>query len=291
MCLAPFRCSLPEDGGRPTPDSEGNLLLPCGKCSECISKRASDWALRAQHEISLHKESCFLTLTYDDDNLPSIYVVKDEFQKFLKRLRSKIYPRKIGYMVSHEYGTLSFRPHHHVLIFGYSPSNYEFLRTTKKGSSLFTSEEISELWKHGFHSIGDANAKTAYYIAAYALKGKTHELIDPVTGEFVSVSDSFDCSKRPGIGLEFLKKNALNLINAKKILPRYYLKKLADFAPDLLELYENEQLMNLKLRGSHQIYAKFKISQARRILCDQEFRSAPISDQEKAFESYLKHDL
>lgn len=139
MCLFPTRATLDQSKKTPrqnttiingkkkttwshrtgiTLDPEGELLLPCGKCNECITLRATDWATRAQHEASLHKNNCFITLTYDDENLPSIYIEKEEFQLFLKRLRSKLHPHKISYIVSHEYGTKTFRPHHHVMIFG-----------------------------------------------------------------------------------------------------------------------------------------------------------------------------
>lgn len=194
-------------------------------------------------------------------------------------------------MVSHEYGSKTFRPHHHVLIFGYSPNNQKLLKTTNKGHPIFTSTEISELWKNGFHSIGDANAKTAYYIAAYALKGKQHDLEDPITGEITTVNDSFDCSKRPGIGYNYLLKNSDQIITAAvktgNILPRYYQKKLIDINPEMLQYYEDNILLNVKLRGSHQVYAKYKISQAKKYLADSEFRSAPKTPEDFQMENHL----
>ena len=189
MCLFPQKAELNEFGTGVNFTPEGDLKLPCGKCSECISKRSVEWATRARHEISTHYENCFITLTYDNENLLSIFVVKTEFQKFMKRLRKHL-KHKVRYMVSHEYGSNTFRPHHHAIIFGYTPKDQKFLKHTSKGEAIYTSEEISKLWKHGFHSIGNANEKTAYYIASYALKGKKHKLTDPTTGETVEVSDS-----------------------------------------------------------------------------------------------------
>ena len=87
MCLFPWNATLDPEGGKPTPDKEGSLQLPCGKCHECLSLRATDWANRARHEISLHEENTFLTLTYSDEFLPSHLTVKDPFQRFMKRLR------------------------------------------------------------------------------------------------------------------------------------------------------------------------------------------------------------
>ena len=117
MCLNPLRAELPLEGGRPVLDTEGTLLLPCGKCTMCISKRAVEWATRARHEISCHDDNCFITLTYSEENLESEKINKEHFQKFMKRLR-KYTGKKIRYMVSYEYGTKLNRPHMHAILFG-----------------------------------------------------------------------------------------------------------------------------------------------------------------------------
>lgn len=306
MCYFPIKCRLPEDGGRPILDPEGDMALPCGSCPECIKKRGMDWALRVKHELSEHDEACFLTLTYDDDHLPSLYIVKDEFQKFLKNLRQKV-KKKLSYVVSHEYGSKTYRPHHHAIIFGYNPSEQTFLKKTPKQCSLFTSDEVSKLWKHGFHSIGEANAKTAFYIATYAIKGKKHTFFDPYTGEETEVHDSMDTSKRPGIGLSYLIKNAQQLVNQKIPLPRYYTDKLNStpeqlakliekfpeqetkilMFPKLYEEYQNNILSSIKERGSDQKYAHFKTKLSLNQLKDSEFRV--LSDNEDL--SYYEHSL
>lgn len=82
MCLFPINAQL-DEYNKIKFTREGDLKLPCGKCTECISKRSLEWATRARHEISLHKENCFLTLTYNDESLPSIYVVKRNFKNSL----------------------------------------------------------------------------------------------------------------------------------------------------------------------------------------------------------------
>lgn len=278
MCLFPVRAE-PQEFGRPKLDTEGSILLPCGKCSECISKRAMEWALRARHEISDHDENCFLTLTYDDDNLPSFLIVKDKFKEFMKRLRKKVVPpcpydkklepelhkewiRKNGirYMVSHEYGGQTGRPHHHVIIFGYNPPNQKYLHDAPSGASLFTSEEIGLLWPHGYHSIGEANEKTAYYIASYSLKSCSHLVTNPENGEIHKVSDSMDSSKCPAIGLEYFKRNVKQLLDTETFLPRYYQKILEREYPDLFEQYQNDRLLQIgeaPQRGAHQKLAKY----------------------------------
>jgi hypothetical protein len=280
MCLFPVRAEK-QEFGRPKLDPEGSLLLPCGKCYECKSKRAFDWATRCRHEIACHSENCFITLTYDDENLPSPFVVKNYFQKFMKRLRKKA-KSKLKYIVSHEYGSRTGRPHHHAIIFGWTPSNQEYLQEAPSGEPLFTSQDLSELWTHGFHSIGEANEKTAYYIASYSLKANTHRVTDPDTGEIRDVSDSMDCSKRTAIGYEYFMKHVNQLAQSNLQLPRYYTKLLERKFPHLLEIYENDSMLrNDNQRGAHERLAKYVITQQKET-SDSNYRTAP-DDRKKLY--------
>lgn len=308
MCLFPFRAE-PQEFGRPKFDHEGSLHLPCGKCSECRSKRASEWALRCAHEIAQNDENCFLTLTYDDENLPSPLIVKEYFQNFMKKLR-KHCKSKVKYIVSHEYGSKTGRPHHHAIIFGFNPSSQTFLKTAPSGEPLFTSPIIEKLWKHGFHSIGTANERTAYYIASYALKSSTTDVVIDSSGEIRTLSDSMDASKRPAIGHDYFIKNAEQLVNTNTQLPRYYLKLMEKIAlgehriynskkiinkfSDLLELYENkraEENMDRQQRGSHEKLAKYVITEQLKSLSDDTFRSAPENAQKKKlYEQHLRYE-
>lgn len=196
-------------------------------------------------------------------------------------------------MVSHEYGTKKLRPHHHAIIFGYNPKNQIFNRTTPKGEKLFTSTEIEKLWKNGFHSIGTANEKTAYYIASYSLKGKKHTFIDPDTGETNEVSDSMDCSKRPAIGYTFFEENYQQMLDSEQILPRYYLKCFLDpkksvFNPETLEKYENDRILKFKNRSDHEKYAKYIIDrQKTKINSTFRERDATLEKEDLFFESDL----
>jgi len=282
MCLFPWKASLPQEGGRPFPTPEGELALPCGKCMECLTLRAFHWGTRARHEISEHSDNCFLTLSYNDENLKSEILDKKPFQDFLKRLREKT-GKKLKYMASHEYGENYKRPHHHAIIFGYNPPDQKFLRKTKSGHSLFTSEELEELWGLGYHSIGTANEKTAYYIASYALKAKEHI----INGEVVK--DSFNVSTRPGIGLSYLEKNYKQLIASGDPLPRYYQKKLYDIDPIALQEYENKQLEKAKEKSSYKKLAKYKIGMAKNSHQSHEYRSAPDRKRDRYYEKQLQH--
>lgn len=285
MCLMPIKAFIPPEGGRAVLNPEGDLPLPCGKCSECISARALEWAQRAKYEISQHDNSCFITLTYDDDHLESNEIIVEHIQKFIKRLRKRLGSKKIKYMYSCEYGTKTYRPHFHILIIGYIPRNMKHVRTTLKGSKLYTSPDIEKLWDKGYHSIGEANEKTAYYIAAYALKGRTNTLVTN-GGEIRTFKDFMRTSQ--GFGLNYLRANSQQLVDSGQILPRYFLKKLKELHPNLLSCYENSRLEKIKTRSDHELYAKFIIDQQKKQE-QSEFRSSAPDQFNDYLERHLQH--
>jgi hypothetical protein len=314
MCLFPVTAQK-QEFGRPKFDPEGDTLIPCGKCHECKTKRASEWAIRCRHEIACHDENCFITLTYDDEHLPSFLVVKDYFQKFMKNLRKKT-KKKLKYIVSHEYGERSGRPHHHAIIFGWTPPSQDYLMKAPSGEPLFTSETLENLWTDekgdnlGYHSIGEANEKTAFYIASYALKSCSRDVTDPGTGEIVSVSDSMNCSTRPAIGFEYFIKHYKTIIQNETLLPRYYKKlletakerlerlkapspdfiKFANDAETWLQEYENESTVKIRNRSSYEKMSKFKIIEAKKDLECLSMRSAPLDKQSDILLDSLKND-
>lgn len=285
MCLFPVRAQS-QDSGRPLLNSEGDLVLPCGACYECKSKRASEWAMRCRHEIGSHDENCFLTLTYDDENLPSELICKEYFQKFMKRLR-KLTKTKLKYIVSHEYGGRTGRPHHHAIIFGWTPPSQDYLMKAPSGEPLFTSKTVDKLWPYGYHSIGEANAKTAYYIASYSLKSNSVDVNNKTTGEVTTVKDTMNCSTRPAIGKEFFMQNVDQILATEKYIPRYYIKLLEKHFPEKFEEYQNNVNYNLQSRGDHERYAKYVITEQKENRQSEGFRTAP--EKIRAATNYKDH--
>ena len=99
---------------------EGTLELPCGQCIGCRLERSRQWAMRCLHEASLYDSNSFITLTYDDSNLPYGGSLNyEDFQKFMKRLRKRI-NSKVRFYMGGEYGSEgTMRPHFHACLFGY----------------------------------------------------------------------------------------------------------------------------------------------------------------------------
>ena len=96
----------------------GNMPVACGYCDPCRINRRRLWSHRMILESFGHPASCFLTLTYNDDNLPQDGSLKpDDLQLFIKRLRSRLV-YKFRYYAVGEYGDDNGRPHFHGAIFG-----------------------------------------------------------------------------------------------------------------------------------------------------------------------------
>lgn len=188
--------------------------VPCGQCIGCKLERSRQWALRCKYEAQLHDDNCFITLTFDDDHLPSDYSVNvRDFQLFMKRLRKKFSGQTIRFFHCGEYGDDNLRPHYHAILFGFDFPDKSLFRVNN-GNRLYRSEILENLWPYGFCTIGAVTFESAAYVARYCLKKVTGEQADeqylrvhPISGKQVKVLPEYaTMSRRPGIGTEWLKK-------------------------------------------------------------------------------------
>ena len=69
-CINPVRLDRVEHRRALRVVTEQGLIVPCGKCIACRKAKTREWTLRMLHELDTSDDACFLTLTYDDDNLP-----------------------------------------------------------------------------------------------------------------------------------------------------------------------------------------------------------------------------
>lgn len=137
----------------------------------------------------MHERNSFVTLTFDDANLPlNGSISKRDLQLFLKRLR-KGTSGAVRFFGVGEYGEESGRPHYHCLLFGRDFDDRR-LFTTRNGVSVFTSEELAGFWKFGHSTVGDLTFQSAAYCARYVLKKITgdpanehYKYTDKETGE------------------------------------------------------------------------------------------------------------
>ena len=200
--------------------------VKCGKCLECAKLYSIEWSFRIMDECSLHSQNCFLTLTYNNENLPLDGSVSHrEVQLFMKSLRKKLHPLKIRFFACGEYGKRLGRPHYHLIIFGWFPEDAYFFQYDGK-SELFRSPLLEEVWQKGFSSVGKVTTDTALYTAKYMNKYAYENFGGKESGKtppFVQMSN------RPGIGygcvynVDLLGDRLYRDGRSCKI-PRYYLK-------------------------------------------------------------------
>lgn len=52
------------------PYTDEVMYVPCRECSSCLNMRTLGWSKRLERESTLHRYAAFITLTYDNENLP-----------------------------------------------------------------------------------------------------------------------------------------------------------------------------------------------------------------------------
>lgn len=204
-------------------DSTGKfIVLPCGQCMACRLNKSRDWATRCVLEAKMHKDNCFVTLTYDDNHLPADYgLCKQDLTKFFKRLRFNT-GAKIRYYSAGEYGELYSRPHYHICIFGWRPDDL-VLYTVRNGVNLYMSETILKAWQYqGFVTVGDVTFESAAYVARYVTKKITGDIAE---AHYCGRQPEYNVmSRRPGIGAEFLSKYSEDIYGKDFIVIRDNIK-------------------------------------------------------------------
>ena len=268
------------------------LRLPCGRCIGCRLEQRRGWAIRSMHEAQLHERNCFLTLTYDQPNVP-YGLVKSDFQNFMKRwreYRSREHkargqagsPEPVRYLMSGEYGDKTGRPHFHALIFGENFADTATMLDEKRG--VYHSSQVAAHWHNkGFNFIGNITFDSASYVASYTTKKvgeRDGERICPVTGECFSAPYA-TMSRRQGLASKWLDKyngdvwpeDAITLKDGRKFKPpKFYDLWLKTNKPEL-----HEEVMNRRRNFMRDNKEKF----------DDE----ALTRREKIYESRMKRIL
>lgn len=218
-CDTPFHVNNPR---YPIYSNDRQVPVPCGKCPACLSRRTSVWTFRLKQHAKNANTSYFVTLTYDTRFVPItkrgyLTLEKRDVQLYFKRLR-KAHPENhepIKYYLAGEYGSKTFRPHYHIILF-----NADI-------------ELIHKAWEKGEVHIGELTEASAAYTAKYINKGK----IIPMHKNDDRIPEFSLMSKK--LGLNYLsekiinyhradiERNYLTLEDGKKIsLPRYFREKI-----------------------------------------------------------------
>jgi len=171
-----------------------DVTVPCGKCPFCMATRRSDWSTRLHYEAKMHMLRQFVTLTYADCHLTwksgKSQLVKSDLQEFFKRVRKS--GIKLRYYAVGEYGSRTYRPHYHILLFGNVPE-----------------ATIRKCWDKGLTHVGNVTAASTLYCLKYMVNGKAKGMRDGRALPFVTMS------RRPGLGFNYFASRAI--VKGRKI--------------------------------------------------------------------------
>ncbi len=215
-----------------------DIQFPCGNCIGCRLEKSRVWAVRMMHEAQMHEENSFITLTYRPEDLPadlSVNVV--HFQDFMKRLRSRLAPRRIRFFHCGEYGEELARPHYHAIIFGFAFPDRSYFKTVN-GCRYFKSAFLEDVWSAGYSIVGNVSFESCAYVARYVVKKMNGELahdhyfaLDERTGELKAVSPEYcTMSRRPGLGASWFDEFGSEVVRSDSVVlrgiemkpPRFY---------------------------------------------------------------------
>lgn len=242
------------------------LQIPCGQCTGCRLEYSRQWANRCMLELQYHDSAYFATFTYDDDHvprtaygdpetgeaIPALTLDKRDFQLLMKRIRKRFSDDKIRFFMSGEYGSLTYRPHYHAILFGLHLSDLTVYKTVKEGGQYYTyynSPSLQACWPKGYVVVGQVTWESCAYTARYVmkkLKGKEAEFYDThnITPEFTLMS------RKPGIARQYYddhpelytQPNSKICISTEKggktfRPPKYFDRLFDDENPELSEKY------------------------------------------------------
>lgn len=147
MCDTPFFV-LPKARTEKVP-------VPCGKCPPCKMRRVNGWVFRMLQEDKRQEFSHFVTFTYDTRCVPIsdngfMTLRKQDFQRFMKRLRKLCVGSSVKYYAVGEYGTNNGRPHYHAVVFGVPDPQF-----------------FSDAWPFGSVHVGSVSGDSIAYTMKY----------------------------------------------------------------------------------------------------------------------------
>ena len=228
-CVSPIKIKNPQINRETLHGRDLYMWVPCGKCPQCLKRRAAQWVFRLKQVDKHALTACFVTYTYDDDHVP---ITKNGYQTldrkahslFMKRLRKELskqnYQSKMLYYVVGEYGGQTERPHYHSILFNL-PELY-----------IVNEHKMEKLWGLGRVQVDECTGASIAYVCGYVNKQKffrNHGDQDDRVAEFSFMSK--------GLGKEYLTKQKKKHLKNKQEpylvdedgmklpMPRYYKEK------------------------------------------------------------------
>ena len=251
--------------------------IGCGQCIECRLSKSREWALRIMLEAQAYEHNYFVTLTYNDDNLPLVdefdpstgefrpdvpTLEKKALSGFVKRLRSKCEDKfghsGIKFFGCGEYGELHQRSHYHICLMNMPDLRDDFIFFSRENNiTLYRSPFIESCWLDkeyrlpiGFVTVGELTWDSAAYTARYIMKkqlGKnsTKNLIKKnlalgFSDTVLREPEFVLMSRRPGIAHDYFESHADELYDHDCIVAKFG-DRVYDVKPPIYfdRLYDN----------------------------------------------------
>jgi len=225
--------------------------------------------------------SAFITLTYANPHLKfrsgKAQLVKADLQKWFKRVRKAGY--RFRYYAVGEYGSKTFRPHYHVILFGNVPESV-----------------IRKTWDMGQVHIGQLTWASCGYCTKYVINSKSKGMRDGREAPFQLMS------RKPGIGANYLTKamiewhkaerrNYMYVQGEMRHLPRYYKEKI-------FSKIDRVRIANRAIRDAIESERKtlYKLWTVNKIQNAQAYRERQLKElamriRDKSNQSQLKDDV
>lgn len=225
--------------------------IPCGKCIGCRLEYSRQWANRCVLESKEWDENWFITLTYNDENLPFKECINtetgelkgeftpslkpDDMTKFMKDLRRyweyHYGEKNIRFYLCGEYGNQTARPHYHIIAFNLHIHDLQPQGQSKSGKMQWKSPEIEKIWGKGLTALGHVEYESCAYVARYMLKKQKGENAKEFYAENGLEPEFTRSSRKPGIARAYFERNKDKIYKYDEIVlpgnkvvrpPKYY---------------------------------------------------------------------
>lgn len=211
--------------------AKGFLPVPCGRCPPCKFRRVNSWVFRLMQEEKVSTSAHFVTLTYATEHVPISHngrktLSKRDWQLYMKRLRKLCPGVKLKYYVAGEYGTHTYRPHYHAIVFNCPNIDY-----------------FHDAWGLGQIHVGQVTSSSVAYTMKYIDKASGNSFYgsDDREPEFSLMSKNLGLSYLSDDIVKYHKADLSRMYVTKPggvrvAMPRYYRLKIFDKAEQLKQL-------------------------------------------------------
>lgn len=167
-----------------------------------------DLSTRIYMESAFGKSAFFITLTYNDDNLPrteagALCFDKKQVQDFLKRVRQKLKPTRLRFFLTCEFGD-GKEANQYLQQYGqeYGRSHYHAIFVCDNKRHLREMRDIIQAaWPFGYSSVSSCSMARIQYATQYALKDEDYLYKEYEKGDPCKPFRLF--SLKPGLGAGF----------------------------------------------------------------------------------------